>query len=609
MRKKFLTGVTAVSAAIAICAACGIVSAEAATATLDKSKITVDSYNQKIYVDVSSGSSATMPGGTEGEGETQLDDAEEPGTAGSGSENPTNPATPTDHQILFGVSSANKDKKIKTASWEVHDIKAGDDEIVIDISNLNTQKENYMQIKGDVSRDPITIYIPKTDNKVKMKFNPVTSKVENKNGSTESAGYTYQYRTENGTWDEYGTYANGISLELYQEKGAKLYFRQSAGESLTLDSASVKSVTDLKDADGEALSDAFQVGSLPGKEIKVSVPKRANAPKASVNYVKQTITIPAGSEYRINDDTGLAATWTDATAKTTFSSAGTAIDPKIFDGGSLEVRKKATTTKAASKTYQVAFNAKETLTTTYANDDATVNGQTADSVVKATYKEGTDKKKTKTLEINNASTTDTYEVIVSASEPKVGDKGAKAVKKGKTVTIKNPTDNAFVWIHKVGDNKKAIWSTDYVKMGKVVLPASNSDNEINTVDASGPILNALAGKLLKDDFTINSGDIVVTDSTTGAEVDVCKETVNFTSPETYNISETEKVENISAKLEVEGTAIDTFIKVQNNKVIYFKNSGDEDKTLTVKLTLTATVNGSSVTGFDKVVITLPQRNN
>lgn len=693
MRKKFLTGVTAVSAAIAICAACGIVSAEAAT--LDKSKVAVDYDKQQVVVtlndkapeeheedateaylknildqfiksdglskdanvgdtvalaadgkNVSFGSATayvlndgakinnvTVTVEVDADEDGILDDSEATlKYAKAGSEiadklptvtvkaaaensegDPVNAtktisltvgeskgSDKTDHEILFNVATVDKNKKLKASAWEVYDID-GKNQITIDLTSLNTQKENYLQIKGDVSKEPITIYIPKTDNTVKLKMNGYTGKVEMTKGADSSKSATFEYRTQYSGWQEYGIVgkddADVADLTLYQERGANLYFRLGAESELTTVAGGTE-VTDLTDkASGEKVVNAVKLPSLPGKEVKVAVAKKANAPKATVNYKKGTVTIPKGALYRVNDENGLGKFTTTATsAKVALSSASTGDDKEAFNkllaGGSLEVKKAGDSgkKKAESKVFQLAFpNAKATPTVDGDNKLEAKNNKIVDPTDKTkTLTVSSEDVKNRKQEVTSLKLTvknDTaynYEVVVSDTEPTATAK-SKVVKAGQSATITGINKaGSNVYVRRSADQKKAEWATDYILMGTVKPAAVEGGDQ-----PAAPTEDEVKAELEKvSTLLFDSSATISRPGTSGypmaVEFNKADTEVKWGEVANYVIDESTTVSDVTVTVSTEDTSGDIAV---NDNILQFTKRPASTKEYSVTVTL------------------------
>lgn len=381
-------------------------------------------------------------------------------------------------------------KVLTTKTWDTYDYKAG---MAVDLSTLNRAKDNYIQVKGNRFTDPITIKIPAINSKVNAKFDAVATTVTmnditDKNNPVAVTD-TVEYRTQYSGW---ATYTAGTTdLTPYQQTGAKLYFRVAASANIKLNAATVVS-DDVVDADKAAMS-VYKVGAFPGKEVKVAITKRANAPKIAVNYITRQFTIPKNAQYRINTVAKLG-TWSEAkTAATKIDAPETA--------GTIEIRTAATTAKAASKSATLDFVARETIAAKSSNTNANKTAAarlaydiSANSIANAITVEYNSKVvKGATvytgIKLTNA-TTDAYQVVIAdegtytATALPVATVSTKVVAAGTatadgTVTAKTTTialkDGQQVFIRKAGDNKKQTWSTDFVGLGTVKFPVEATE--------------------------------------------------------------------------------------------------------------------------------------
>lgn len=496
MKNKFLKGVVSFSVASAICMAMGIT----ASAAVKESDITIDPETQTLTVKEELTSTTVDSVTTTNEDEL-------------------------DREILFAVPSVNSSKKAKIASWDIYpteDLEVpGETEgttkkyktVTIDLSSLNTQKDNYILIKGDRGdADPIAYKIPATDKKVKPKYNGTNAV------AAEGSTAALEYRTQYGDWQDYVAPAEnvtGTDLSLYQQRGATLYFR-------------LKSIAPAADAQAETLTDskdstqtytAKVANTLPGKEVKVKIGKLANAPKATINYVKNTVKLPKNAKYTVFD---AEAALPDASAWKTGEGeiSDAAVMNTILGGGILEVR----TSKAGKPDSKIAhyeFSAQEELSGTVEDTDSdssvtkvdestnrVVNTGAADGKgVKANLVDG---KKDRTgkvtrydLEFSNDSG-DKYEVIKNATKPAANTRGTSIkANTSKPVKITGVSDGDFVWIRKVGDQKKGTWTTNWEKMGKVVVPASSTDDPGNTTPVQSDV-DLLASEYVLSTVTLSN---------------------------------------------------------------------------------------------------------
>ncbi|MDE6568620.1 MAG: hypothetical protein K2K70_12940 [Lachnospiraceae bacterium] len=408
-------------------------------------------------------------------------------------------------EVGFSVASVNAKtgiiKPAADAAWEWHDGK----KVTIDLSTLSNTKDNYVQLKTDTGEE-MTIKIPAVNTKVKAVYDAAANTVAVQDVTDSKAPVAVtgkvEFKNKYGSWAEY----TAAALESYVYKGAALTFRVAADADTAIAAAGEKDAVIKKAATDEAGIVYYVAKAFPGKEVKVSVKKLANGPKVAANYVKNTITVPKGAEYRITSagDTALG-TWTDLKDITKAEALDAAtVAAKV---GTIEVRTKAVAAegtkagKPASKISRLSFGAVEQLA--WGNTDSAVADFTADKKVKGDIKfayVGTEASKAITVEyvtttnkktgvtsttgikITNNST-DAYQVYVNkaadGAAPAIGVKGAVAVGaatvKGETVTAKEVTikncDKAQIFVTKVGNAKTATWASPFVGIGTVAYPA------------------------------------------------------------------------------------------------------------------------------------------
>ncbi len=536
MKNKLLRGLLMMSAAAAFTIAAPANEADAAT--IDESAVTIDYEKQILTIDVPE----ITYNNVSAESETEAKKAHPVGSE-------------TDLQISYGVATykaakgTNPAKLTAPKAWDVsdvdcnykvspvvegsfYDISIDPAPVQIDISTLKNTVDNCIQIKGSLNEEPLTIMIPKINSKVNGVFNPISSTVTvndisaGKNNAVAQDDVSIQYRTAYSNWMEYNpeNEENGTrektKLNLYQPKGATLYFR-IAPEEETLTLSSITESENIVDAKNAELTYTVKkVAAFPGKEIKVAVAKLANAPKISVDYLKQTFTFPKNTEYRINTVDGIGEEWIAAPTDGAEKPKVVPLNAAEFnsEAGTVELRTVETVnetnpakSKAASKVAQLPFDAKADAPTVTCGDE---NRSEADAIlaydvtankiidsdskeVAATYVEGT---RSNTLSIING-TADTYEVYVKAApdEATVSDTvdlpeatvKVTVVKPGKTVKISKASDDAkkkvekgaTVFIRKAGNKKDAVWSTDFVGLG-TVGGETNSTGDTTTDDTT-----------------------------------------------------------------------------------------------------------------------------
>lgn len=443
-----------------------------------------------------------------------------------------------DREVLFNVAKVDRSNKLKASAWEVYDI-GTKNKVAIDLASLNTQKDNYVQVKGDVTGDVVTIMIPKTDNTMKLKMNGATGKVEMTRGTDDSKKADLEFRTQYSGWQTYGAVSSEkvADLSLYQERGANLYFRlASADGQVTAGEPDEK--LNITDKVSNKKIDVVSMPSLPGKEVKVAVAKKANAPKATVNYKKGTVTIPKGALYRVNDENGLGKFTETATSAKVELKDGDEFK-KLLAGGALEVKKAgdASKKKAESKVFLLEIpNPKETLElakgdpTKDVKDNIVKDGEKFVTASSEVVNDNKGKPASIKLTVKNGTDFD-YEVVVDKSTPGA-DKRGKVVKAGKDATIARiDKGGSTVWIRKCADQKKAIWTTNYIQMGIIPEAKTEGEQDPGKETVTKDDLKAIADEFLATSISINEDKTeneVVKIGKDGAEFDLTKNAFEIT---------------------------------------------------------------------------------
>ncbi len=520
MGNKLLQGFLALSAAAAICLGSPAVKASAETdistefdRAFDPACVTVDYENQEIIIS-------------------------------QNYEWYKNQGFKKDLQILFSAATVKTTKgvsKLTASNWEVYDYEYTptilddmsedlkleyynkvlseeereqldeilekneylDKDVRIDISSLNRTKDNYVQIKGSLYNEPLTIKIPAVNSDLKAKFNAVDGTVSfttKKGKETDVDEAEMEYRTQYSGWQPFVTEEEDIiSLTKYRQRGATLYLRTKASEDITLTSDYEDDTLDIIDASGNNVT-VLSAGTFPGIELKVSVSKLANAPKVTVDYIKGNITIPKGSSYRITKASAaeLDHDWKNAENKTILSiNTSEELQDIKTEGGSLEVVRPATGTNAASKIGYLSFNPKEIVYAVTEGEEGYEASNAATSVtdsqvasiihdedgmiideIYVEVEELTKDSKTGkyTLVLTNTGS-DIYEVYIQASDniPAASTAASKKIaaatekKPKQTLKITKLAKGMKVFIRKAGNKTYGTWTTDYVCFGKITL--------------------------------------------------------------------------------------------------------------------------------------------
>jgi hypothetical protein len=266
------------------------------------------------------------------------------------------------------------------------------DSVKVDLSQLNVAKDNYVLLKGNVDSDPIAVKFAKNDAKLKPTVtytndtanvtfanNGKESKIDPKDENIDIYGNSLlDTRLISSTEDpETGKRINKYEYKYDDllQKGATLYAQtkivgdgelvKSNEEYKSVKNGTVKDIkvytgsVRTKQADGTYKEEASDI-LLPSKAVKVSIAKRANAPKLKADYVKNTITVPQGQKrelaYEGDEEEGtfvVPGEWTDVRQKETATLGST---KKIIEVRTAQKNEK----KPASKTGFIQVPALET---------------------------------------------------------------------------------------------------------------------------------------------------------------------------------------------------------------------------------------------------------
>lgn len=199
-------------------------------------------------------------------------------------------------ETLTVVTSA-KDTRLyysdgKMKNWECAYGTFVNNEYVLDISWVNKTKDYTLTLKGDKSRTPVSVVLPKQTTNFKVTFDAVTERFRYTNAGE---GTIYWRKADSTTWVSAGK-ATGAQAETlavmkrFYAKGITLYFR----------------VGQVK---GTVVNGTLQTGSRPSKEVKLQLTKQAAAPKLTYNAVKLKIATTDKLEY----STGDSGKWTACT--------------------------------------------------------------------------------------------------------------------------------------------------------------------------------------------------------------------------------------------------------------------------------------------------------
>lgn len=415
-----------------------------------------------------------------------------------------------DNKLYVGVGSYKKGSTdITVKKWNEYDLKGQTDGVAIDTSSLAVTKKQYIAIKGDVNTQEFVVELDSTASKLSaaidytkpadpsLVLNDVT---EGK--SKAKAVSAVQFATSNDAWHDYYVADDSASstykrtdLTVYQKFGATLKVRACASADAKVNTADLSATTVTLNK--VSVKNYPVKGNFASKEVKVKVAKLAAGPKVTVNYTKNTVSLPATAEYRT--EVGADKYKTDLVKSATKK---TVVVPlanfKLSAAVTLDVRTaaKANTTdatksKPASNITEVAVPAITTLVSKIANDSGSEaidkNSFAKGDLEKVTANEKVTLKYTgvgkSTATLTNTDSANAYDVYVTTDStvgyvgandayvaPASTVSGAKKLAAGKTLTLKNLKDGDKIFIRVAGNAKKKTFASEYGAFGTVSLP-------------------------------------------------------------------------------------------------------------------------------------------
>lgn len=423
-----------------------------------------------------------------------------------------------DKEIFFATGTVKKVKPkgspsvdvMTTSSWDCYDydkLKG----VVIDLSKLNRAKDNYILVHGDVSTQNTVLMIPKVISRVSAKYNvehnqmyyyDMTDRKSPKliQGYDENGLYCseefLEYRTAYSGWYTYGGLTIDLEdLSVYLEKGATLFFRIGArpDETVLEAHANVSEPTESSILMGSVKGEPvkyFKVRPFAGIETKVTIPKRASAPKVTIDYGKQRFTLVKGAEYRIVTDAGLNEWISGDEAATSQLPLSELLTKYSNPAKTLEVRLAKTTTRLASKVMRITLSEPDTLKIVSTQEGiAEVDIENDDIYHNSVKIEGSDEEVMVGYVYNRYTkvmtgirffngTTDAYEVYISkngecpdaASTPVYTVQARPAASKKEaetTISTKYVSNGDKIYIRKKANVKTAQWSSRFAGFGIV----------------------------------------------------------------------------------------------------------------------------------------------
>lgn len=476
---KLLLGAGVVTSALAVSAGFGVQSASAedadatAATAIDIAKIAINYGEQNIVVKEAASDTA----------DTKL-------------------------YVGIGTYSAKTPTDVKVKKWIEYDNDTTNG-VTIDTSSLAVTKTQYVVIKGDKNTKEVAIQLAATPSKLAASIDytdpaaPALSlKDITKGKSSATPVKNVEFSVANGS--KYTTYtaktdsAAGTDLTKYQKLGATLKVRQAASTDIDAldknDSTGNCKEVDIK-LNGEVAKAYAATGTFASKELKVKVAKLASGPKITVNYTKNTVSIPKTAQYRTAVSEDFVNTLVaNASKNTVLVPLSEFKQTKAF---TLDVRTAAKpNTKDATKS-KSASNITEVVVPQIATCESKVAGDTAAAIDKTNFASAELEKVTAnekvtfkytgagkaTATLTNADTENAYDVYVTTDSKVgfVGDanayvapastvSGAKKLAAGKTLKLTKLKDGDKIFIRVAGNAKKKTFASEYGAFGTVSLP-------------------------------------------------------------------------------------------------------------------------------------------
>lgn len=471
---KLLLGAGVVTSALAVSAGFGVqsASAEEAAKPIDIAKIAINYGEQNIVVKEDAGETA----------DTKL-------------------------YVGIGTYSAKTPTDVKVKKWIEYDNDTAKG-VTIDTSSLAVTKTQYVVIKGDKNTKEVAIQLAATPSKLAASIDytdpavPVLSlKDITKGKNSATAVANVEFSVANGS--KYTAFtAKTTDLTKYQKFGATLKVRQAASTDIDaldkIDSTGNCKEVDIK-LNGEAAKAYAATGTFASKELKVKVAKLASGPKITVNYTKNTVSIPKTAEYR----TAVGVFANDLVKGATKNTVVVPLAEFKQDAAfTLDVRtaaktndKDKTKSKSASNITEVVVPASTKCVSKVAGASADTDAEidktnfgTADlekvtANGKVTLKYTGVGKTTATL--TNADTENAYDVYVTTDStvgfagaenayvaPASTVTGAKKLAAGKTLKLTKLKDGDKIFIRVAGNAKKKTFASEYGAFGTVKLPVA-----------------------------------------------------------------------------------------------------------------------------------------
>lgn len=399
----------------------------------------------------------------------------------------------SDPELMVGIARVDSSKKAKVTTWDIFEPEAGGTGTAkIDLSKLSVVKDNYIAITTNDMEIPLYIKLAATAKRNRITFHGDTAKISDFKADSKDVT-DIEYRRTTDAWTNKTVKISEIEFSEYQYQGAVLYLRVPGEDRLDGIKASAKAGStedvykDIKEGQVDIntvkgasaiMADVYNIGSLPGKEVKLNIAKQANGPSVPVDYKKGTVTINQNLEYRVIKDSGIVsyAAIASKSVKNVSDILGASDGLPAESSGVIEVRKAAATKgkgKSASKWTRVQLEEPKALAlvpgtadinTATAGQPVTIS-TTSGAIMEAGYKLNSKNTAVTYLVLTNK-TSDNYEYYLGSAVPAVGDKAIKTIKGSKAANIKkDDVSGKNIYIRMAGDKKTKRWAGEWTKVG------------------------------------------------------------------------------------------------------------------------------------------------
>lgn len=395
--------------------------------------------------------------------------------------------------VAVGSYRASAPTNITAKKWIEYDAK-DEASVAIDTSSLATTKDQYIAIKGDVTVDPVVVKLPASPKKLSASIDynsttkPVIKLKDVTKGKASAVAVTkIQYSKVNGSWTDYTSTADSeTDLTGCQKFGATLKVREKAFTTPTAPNDNSATATlNTKTTPLYTFKDNTTKGSeahytFASKEVRVKIPKLAAGPRVSVNYLKNTVSLPKTAEYRTAVGTFTPVNGTTATVTKTLKEINSS--DSVTADFTLDVRTAAKTTGSDSTKFKSASNITEIAVSKDAytaltikagdadvdddkklQDTAVMNGDS--KVVTFAYASG----ETLTTGTFTNQSSDAYDVYIANKPDTIASNitGYKTLKAGLGKTLKiNVNEGDIIYIRKAGNKAKKTFASTFTKFGK-----------------------------------------------------------------------------------------------------------------------------------------------